>query len=248
VAEVRRGLALLAVALALWVGVFLPLGLAGVEQEVDLANLSPARLFLLHGIFGVALLLWLALGFGAALSRWVRQLGFRARSVGRELALGVACGLAGWAVVLTLLIGLGALVWAVGGPEALPSEPPPLVPWLAALPMGLRAAVSLSAGVVEESFFRGFLQPRTGIAASTGLFVLAHLSYEQPLMLVGITLLSLLFAHLVRWRQSLWAAIAAHAVFDGVQLLVVIPWAMRLVGEDGPSLPIALLRGLSAGG
>jgi membrane protease YdiL (CAAX protease family) len=236
----RRGLALLVVAFALWVGVFLPIGMVGVEQQIDLEQLSPARLFLLHGIFTLTLAVWLSLGFGTAVARWSRQLGLRARSVARELALGAACGLAGWLVVLTVLIGVGLLLWTLGGPEMLPTEPPPMVPWLAALPLSLRAAVSLSAGVVEESFFRGFLQPRTGIAASTGLFVLAHLSYEQPLMLVGISLLSLLFAFLVRWRQSVWAAIAAHAVFDGIQLLVVIPWAMKMVGEGRPTLPVAL--------
>jgi membrane protease YdiL (CAAX protease family) len=89
----------------------------------------------------------------------------------------------------------------------------------------------LSAGVVEEVFFRGFLQPRVGIAASSALFALAHLSYEQPLMLLGILLLSVLFALLTRWRQSVWAAIAAHAVFDAIQLLVLIPWAMKMIGE-----------------
>jgi hypothetical protein len=62
--------------------------------------------------------------------------------------------------------------------------------------------VSLSAGFVEEIFFRGFLQPRVGIALSTAFFVLAHVSYGQPLMLVGIALLSLIFGFLVRWRQT----------------------------------------------
>jgi membrane protease YdiL (CAAX protease family) len=83
--------------------------------------------------------------------------------------------------------------------------------------------------VVEEAFFRGFLQPRAGIALSTGLFVLAHAGYEQPLMLVGITLLSLLFAFLVRWRQNIWPAVVAHAVFDAVQLLIVVPTALEFV-------------------
>ncbi len=46
-------------------------------------------------------------------------------------------------------------------------------------------------------------------------------------MLVGVTLLSLVFAYIVRWRQSIWAAIVAHAVFDAIQLLFVIPWALR---------------------
>jgi len=101
---------------------------------------------------------------------------------------------------------------------------------------------------VEEIFFRGFLQPRIGIALSSGFFVLAHLSYGQPFMLLGITLLSLIYAFLVRWRQTIWPAIAAHALFDGVQLLVIIPMAMRLMGTSPgakPALaPVAALASL----
>ena len=82
---------------------------------------------------------------------------------------------------------------ALGGEEALPKQPPALIPWIAALPVGVRLLISLSAGVVEEIFFRGFLQPRIGIFLSTVLFVLAHFSYGQPFMLVGITLLSLIY-------------------------------------------------------
>jgi len=105
----------------------------------------------------------------------------------------------------------------------------------------VRLLISLSAGVVEETFFRGFLQPRVGILLSTLLFVLAHFSYGQPLMLVGIGTLSLIYAFLVRWRQNIWPAIAAHALFDGVQLLVVIPAALRLMEKEGVPVAMALL-------
>jgi membrane protease YdiL (CAAX protease family) len=96
--------------------------------------------------------------------------------------------------------------------------------------------LALSAGLVEELFFRGFLQPRVGIALSTVFFSMAHLSYDQPFMLVGVTFLSLLFAMIVRFRQNLWAAVAAHAVFDGVQLLVVIPFALKFLPGRPPEL------------
>ena len=135
------------------------------------------------------------------------------------------------------MVTLGSLIWMLGGQEMLPERPPAMIPWLAGLPVLMRLAVSLSAGVVEEAFFRGFLQPRVGISLSTGLFVLAHAGYEQLLMLVGVTLLSLMFALLVRWRQSIWAAMAAHAVFDAVQLLIVVPMALEFApaaeGDEG---------------
>jgi membrane protease YdiL (CAAX protease family) len=100
----------------------------------------------------------------------------------------------------------------------------------------VRFLVSLSAGVVEESFFRGFLQPRVGILLSTACFTLAHLSYGQPFMLVGIALLSLIYGLLVKWRQNVWPAIAAHALFDGVQLLVIVPAALKMLQGTGGKL------------
>jgi membrane protease YdiL (CAAX protease family) len=85
--------------------------------------------------------------------------------------------------------------------------------------------------VVEEVFFRGFLQPRAGVLFSTGLFVLAHVGYGQPFMLVGVALLSLLYADLLRRRGNVWVPIAAHAVFDLVQLLVVVPLVAKALAR-----------------
>jgi membrane protease YdiL (CAAX protease family) len=174
------------------------------------------------------------------------QLGLVAPDVRREVLLGLLLGLGAWGAVLLALLVVAIGVWLVGGENALP-KPSAIVPWLAALPIGVRLLVSLSAGFVEEIFFRGFLQPRVGIALSTGCFVLAHVSYGQPIMLVGITLLSLIYAFLVRWRQTIWPAIAAHALFDGIQLLVIIPMALRLLGKSAaPRAALAVASGLPA--
>ena len=99
--------------------------------------------------------------------------------------------------------------------------------------MTVQQMQGLSAGVVEELFFRGLLQPRVGLVFATVLFACAHLSYDQPFLLVGVSLLSVAYGLLVRWRQSLWAAMVAHFVFDAIQLLVVIP----LVLERGGLVP-----------
>ena len=156
------------------------------------------------------------------------QLGLVAPSISREVLIGLALGVCAWGAVLLALFVAALAIYALGGEKALP-KPSAIVPWIASLPVLVRVMVSLSAGFVEEVFFRGFLQPRIGIALSTGCFALAHLSYGQPFMLFGITLLSLIYASLVRWRQTIWPAIAAHALFDGVQLLVIIPLAMKWV-------------------
>ena len=237
---VRRVLAVTALAVAFAIGVFGPLGVIGLEQ-VPPEELATGQLFQLHQLFMLALFVWYVLGFaGGAAARgqglataWKTQFGLATPNGGRELALGAAIGVSAWLCVLIVLMLVGSLVYLLGGDEALPQSPPVMVTLVAGLPFLVRFAVSLSAGFVEELFFRGFLQPRVGIGLSTGAFVLAHVSYEQTLMLVGITLLSLIFAFLVRWRQSIWAAVAAHTVFDSVQLLFVIPQLLDFLDPGG---------------
>lgn len=165
--------------------------------------------------------------------RFQEQFGFLAPDIPREIGVGVLVGIGSWGAVLAVAILLGLVIMALGGEEALPKQPPALIPWIAGLPVGVRLLISLSAGVVEETFFRGFLQPRIGIFLSTLLFVLAHFSYGQPFMLVGIGTLSLIYAFLVRWRQNVWPAIAAHFLFDAVQLLFIIPFALKYMEKAG---------------
>jgi membrane protease YdiL (CAAX protease family) len=177
--------------------------------------------------------------------RVAAQLGLLAPSPGREIGLGLVLGVGIWAAVLVAIIAIALLLMAFGAGDLLPKQPPALIPFLAALPFGVRLLLSLSAGVVEETFFRGFLQPRIGILLSTALFALAHASYGQPFMLVGVSLLSLIYALLVRWRQTVWPAIAAHALFDGVQLLVVVPAALKFIhGAGGAARSVAALAGM----
>jgi membrane protease YdiL (CAAX protease family) len=165
--------------------------------------------------------------------RFAQQMGLVAPSIPRELGLGIGLGFGAWAAVLAFMALVALGLYLAGSSAADTRELPAMIPWLAGQPLYLRIALCLSAGFVEELFFRGFLQPRIGIYASSALFVLAHLSYGQPLMLVGIAALSLIYGYLVRWRQSLWAAIAAHSLFDGIQLLILVPLVLKLVGEGG---------------
>lgn len=239
----RRIAGWLLLTLVFWGGIFAPLGSLDRPAKVDVAHLQDAQLFALHALLVVTLAGWYLLGFagpGRPMSGGfspAAQLGLRAPSIGREIGLGIGLGVGIWAVVLAALVAIGAILFATGQGDLLPKSPPPFVPWLASRPWLLRLAISLSAGLVEEAFFRGFLQPRLGIAASTACFALAHLSYGEPFLLVGVTLLSIVYGLLVRWRQSIWAAAAAHALFDGVQLLVLVPLVMK---EMGGSLPVAL--------
>jgi membrane protease YdiL (CAAX protease family) len=173
--------------------------------------------------------------------QFLAQFGLLAPSVPREIGIGLLVGVGAWVAVVAALVMIGLILVALGGEQAIPKQPPALIPFLAAMPVGLRLMISLSAGVVEELFFRGFLQPRIGIALSTLLFVFAHFSYGQPLMLVGIAILSLIYGLLVRRRQTIWPAIAAHALFDGVQLLVIIPMALKFMEKEAPKAAAFLL-------
>ena len=243
----RRLAGSLVLAAVLYIGVFAALGTVGLEHGPLPAQIPPLQLFSLHGMLVLGLLLWMLLGFagqplaGLALPRVLaRQLGLVPARPLAEAGIGFGLGLLVWPLLLLcMLIVVGATV-ALGGEKLLPQQPPQLIVWIAGLPAGLKVAVALSAGVVEELFFRGFLQPRVGIAVSTLLFVLAHLSYDQPFMLVGITVLSLAFAGLVWWRQNIWPAVAAHFLFDAVQLLILIPWVLHQWPQGAKALgPVA---------
>jgi len=159
--------------------------------------------------------------------KFAAQLGLAAPSVWREMGLGLLLGVAAWLVALGAILIVALVLYRVVGEGALPKEVPEVVPMIAGLPVLLRLLVSLSAGFFEELFFRGFLQPRMGILLSTVLFALGHLSYGQPFLLVGVTILSLILGAIVKWRQNIWPAVMAHAVFDAVQLLVIVPFALR---------------------
>lgn len=259
--------ALLAGLLAL--GVFSPLGSLGLAQEdPDFSKIATPQLFALHFLMMGTLGAWFLLGYAGAAgvaprtdadlartestddspppprpslsAQFAAQFGFRVLNVWREIGLGVILGIAAWVAVLLALMGVAGVLWALGGEDAVPQQPPAMVPFIAGLPVLVRILISLSAGVVEETFFRGFLQPRVGIVLSTAFFALAHLSYGQPFMLIGITLLSVIYALLVKWRQNVWPAIAAHVFFDAVQLLVIVPSVLRMIQGTGAKAAAAM--------
>lgn len=220
-----------------WLGVFLPLGGIGIEAPAfDPEGVRTERLFALHGLLVLSLVLTFVLAFpGQGVASFARRLGLRPSGAWREIGLGLGVGVAVWGAVIALLVALAVALAALGLEDWLPRQAPAVVPWIAGLPVTVRLLLSLSAGVVEEAFFRGFLQPRAGVVFSTVCFVVAHLTYQQPFMLLGVTLLSLVYAGLVVWRRSVWAAATAHFVFDAVQLLVLIPAVLKQLPEGaGP--------------
>jgi membrane protease YdiL (CAAX protease family) len=234
----RRAGGFLVLAGIFWLGLFSPLGMIGLETpEIDPTTLSTPALFLLQVLLVLSLVAWFLLGFAGRVPNlarsFARQIGLATDRPLEEIGIGLLGAVGGWMLAMgTAFLVLLGLV-AMGFDGLVPDEPPQLVPVIAGMPWTVKVGIALTAGIVEEAFFRGFLQPRVGIALSTALFALAHLSYDAPFMLVGITVLSLVFAFLVRWRQGILAAIVAHAAFDAIQLFIVVPFALKLAPTPG---------------
>lgn len=252
----RQATAMGIIAFALWMAVYLPMGSFGKTPVVNTEDLSVASLFFVQTLLLMTVVWWwltrwvgvtplpgpvsrplshsptaMELQSAETAGGWLKPrlacLGLAARRPLRELALGLVAGFFAWGGVLLAVVAVAGVAIALGG-EAWVSEPPSeIIVWMVELGIGTRLLISLSAGVTEEIFFRGYLQPRLGIWASTLCFIAAHASYGRPLMLVGVGLLSLLYGLLSRWRGNIWASISAHFLFDAVQLLVVIPAALR---------------------
>ncbi|MDY7092898.1 MAG: CPBP family intramembrane glutamic endopeptidase [Acidobacteriota bacterium] len=244
----RRSAMTALLALLFYIGLFSPLAWLDQAGEMDPSALTTPELFALHVVILVTLLLWFVLGYGSRetsqggpLTELVRQCGLRSQDPATDLRVGVGGGLLLWGAVLAMMMAVAALLSLGKGESLVPTEAPPLVVYMAGLPVLVRVGLSLSAGVVEEIFFRGFLQPRVGIAISGLLFVLAHASYDQPFMLLGVALLSLGFARMTQLRGSVWPAIIAHTLFDAVQLLWLIPWQVAGAPQPAANAAAALL-------
>jgi uncharacterized protein len=100
---------------------------------------------------------------------------------------------------------------------------------MAALPYGLRFAIVLRAGIVEEILFRGYgierLRELTGNkyvagAITLAIFSLAHLSHWGLAQIVVAGAAGFVLTVLYLWRRDLGTNIVAHFIVDGTQLLL----------------------------
>jgi len=219
--------ALLAAVLILTVAIPFAAGSAGSKPEVQ--QLSLVSVFAVHAMLVFFLACYFALSGRRSLVEFLR---LRSERPAADLSAGVVIGVLGW--VLTILTATAiVLLWYLlsrhtpaesGGPAI-----SPMIAWLVSRPLWFRIAIVVSAMVVEELFFRSFLQPRVGPVAASLMFTAAHGVYGQPLMLVGIlvisTVLSVTFA---RYRNVL-PCIVAHGVFDSIQMFVVIPLLIKQI-------------------
>ncbi len=222
-----------AVALVLWVVVlalvvFLPLTAASTGHGVDTESLRFPWLFLGHALLVAFLLAWWRLRADLPLRDF---LALRHAEVWpKYVTIGLTGGVLAWAVTL-VLTGLLAGAWTHVRELDVRAEIPPVVHWMATLPAWQKLVVVAVAMTVEEAFFRAFLQRRLGLWLSSVLFALSHFSYGQPFLVIGVFIVSLFFGWLFARTGSLVAPMVAHGWFNAVQLFVVLPAVVRLLGE-----------------
>ncbi len=82
----------------------------------------------------------------------------------------------------------------------------------------LAIAVSLTAAITEETFFRGFLQNRIGLIAASVLFGFAHIGYGTVTQVVFPFVYALVFGWLYKKTGTLVAPMVAHFAYDMIVL------------------------------
>ena len=192
----------------------------------QLASAPFYSLFVLHAILVLFLLGWWVLSGMPSLKEFLQ---IRHERPAEVLAIGTAVGVGGWMLTLAMALVVALILKATGVIDD-PPDPPAMIGWMAALPLWKKAAIVLSAMTVEELFFRSFLQKRIGLVASTLLFALAHFTYGNPLLLIGVTIISLIIGITFHRTKNVVPGILAHGVFDAIQLFVIVPFAVKMTG------------------
>jgi uncharacterized protein len=169
-------------------------------------------------LFAFVLLgVWLA---GSPLSTVLGQRWRSARDVLRDIGIGV-----GFIIVQQVILsGISAHLHGADSDRAVQF----LLPH-GRVEMGLWIALSISAGICEETLFRGYLQRQfatltqnifAGIILSAVIFALAH-SYQGLWRAVVIGLDGAMLGGLAHWRRSIRPGIVGHAFKDAVAPLLM---------------------------
>jgi membrane protease YdiL (CAAX protease family) len=225
----RRAVAmgLLGGVLLLTVAIPFAAGSAGSKPEVR--QLSLFSVFAVHAILLFFLVCYYALSGRTSAVDFLR---LRSERPGADLSAGILIGIAGWILTIltaTAIILLWYLVSRRSPVEGTGPSVSPMIVWLVSRPLWVKVAIVVSAMVVEELFFRSFLQTRVGPVAATLMFTAAHGVYGQPLMLIGILVISTVLSVTFAKYRNVLPCIVAHGVFDSIQLFVVIPLLLKQI-------------------
>jgi membrane protease YdiL (CAAX protease family) len=139
------------------------------------------------------------------------ELGWRTRSLPRTVGLGVV----GFAACALVTFGL----WFSLGPGRSGGEFVRAILTISTPQRLLFALIGLQAAFVEETLFRGYLQPALvarrgnfqGVLLTAMIFALYHLNF-RPIALVGKLLFGVVFGVLRERDRGLFAPALAHAL------------------------------------
>ncbi len=219
-------MALLGAVLLLVVAIPFAGGLMGAQPETK--ELSLVSVFAVHAILVFFLICYYALSGRRSIADFLR---LSSPHPARDLAVGAGIGVVGWVLtIITATVILG--VWYLLSPKfrgesSAGAAVSPMIVWLVAQPVWVKLMIVVSAMVVEELFFRAFLQTRVGPVAATLMFTAAHGAYGQPLVLVGILVIATVLAVTFSVYRNVLPCIVAHGVFDAIQMFVIIPLALK---------------------
>jgi membrane protease YdiL (CAAX protease family) len=187
------------------------------DQLSATANPSRVRFYLATLFYEWLLFVVVVVGVRRSGASAITVLGERWHSV-REVLRDIGIGLGFWIVTVMLLWILGWLL-RVGGlgrnVSMLPHRGIELALWI---------ALSVTAGICEETIFRGYLQGQflaltkrapVGIVLSATAFGVAH-AYQGFRMVILIGLYGAMFGILAHWRGSVRPGMIAHAWNDSL--------------------------------
>lgn len=193
--------------------------------------------FQLLGQWSLVLLVLWPLARGMTFAQYCGEVGWhRGRGLLREVGAGIASYLAALPIYIAVAIVVVLLMWFIKQATGAAEEPP--VPdnrvfeifekGSPAMTALLASLVVMWAPLVEETIFRGALfravRPGWGAAGAAlltaAMFALMHQYGLPQLILVGT--LGLVFAIMREWRGSLLPSMTAHAVHNGMVMVVVL--------------------------
>ncbi len=227
---IRRTLGWILLWTVIYAAIALPAVMSGEGEAIAIEELSLPALFTGHAGLTAFLLSWWLLRKPIHLSHFLHLNGTRVA----DLRGGLALGLRVWAFTFGIATAAGLIAQAAlsagstyAGTDIEVPEIPEVMIWMVGLPVYGKALIVLIAMTVEEAFFRAFLQSRIGLLSSSILFALAHASYGLPTLMLGVFIVSILIGRDFAKHGRLVRCILAHGVFDAIQLLIVVPYALE---------------------
>lgn len=184
--------------------------------------------YVLMGMHVILFLMLLALARADRIT--LRSLGWRlpggSKSLWRESAVGLVSGLLLWLFSAFALIPVLELARATLGDLPMGTGPAFVEGLIASNRIPWLVVGCVSAGIVEESLYRGYamlgLSSRIGngwaVVVSSFLFGVLHFG-DGLWPMFGTMVLGALLASLSRWRTNLIAPAIAHAIFNGASIL-----------------------------